>query len=193
MNIFYLLILCLFSVSSFADETMGFLDFNEVSIKFGGWSNHIESTEINSFDYKESHNGYGIEANFNLYGSNKNLLTTGVWSMTDSHGYTQNTIGAGYSYRFDIWKYDYFKNIDVNLLLTYSRRSIRVVKNRETIGFKMKKIVLVSPYITLHATKNFHMDFIYIPSFNNEVSPPTFFLRAGIKFDKGFIKELFSR
>jgi len=168
------------------------LGINQIAFKFGGWSHHSDAI-VQNYDFNESHNGFGIELNWELSDNGNHLMTGGVWYMEDSHYEDQYNFGLGYTYRMKTDWIPFIHAVDANIIVTYNDRSKLIIsrETREAVRTEDWSFVVPLPSLTVHVTENLHADFVYIPEMDDGMLPETFFVRGGVAFDMEDVVSLF--
>lgn len=190
------------STSAFADTNVQdandsfFNDQSILELKFGGWSKHDSSDELQmQAPLNETHNGFGIEYYKGIRALPNHYLGLGAWYMKDSFDHNAYQVSLGYKYR---WNIDYLiDSIDFNMNIGVVNRTFRsftysaVYNSNQFVDWELKDYedvrktkLTTMPMITVNVLEHLQADIVWYPKFvadmNNDYS--LVFFRFGYQF-----------
>jgi hypothetical protein len=160
-------------------ETKTTLSDYKLSIKFGGWSKHVDEKNVGGKEWNENHMGYGLK-----YTHDKNQdfsLTMEAWHMKDSYSDNSNYLGVGATYVLPIDS----KEFGLSFTLTggFLKRKLHFYDEiADEIYTEDETSMLPMYYATVELFEKAEIDFIYIPKGFGKVSNEVYFMRFGYKF-----------
>lgn len=186
MKFVVLIILSIFSMSSFAADSPFFEDGLDTHIKFGGWSKHQDSKKYGSYDFNESHNGLGIQWWKGVKGTGWHIGAE-YFQMKDSFGESAKMYSLASKYEFD-FENEVLTSIDLLTGITlhdrsfvfhhYYRKDDAVVVTKRDIY--RDTIVAPSLMVTFRFYDRFEIDITHIPEMSMNEYAVTF-IRLGVK------------
>lgn len=151
----------------------------QLSVKFGGWSKHVDEKNVGGKKWNENHMGYGLK-----YSQKKtdslNFVIEG-WRMKDSYFDPSTYLGAGVSYDFPINS----ENFGISFTVTggFLNRNLHFYDEfSDKIYIEKKTSMIPMYYATIELFEKAELDFLYIPKGYGQVSNEVYFMRFGYKF-----------